>query len=125
MSTTYGRVRSHRSTRTGAEHFKMQRLTAMANVILVIWFLFAAIGMAGSDYYDWLAFFHSPWNATLMIALIISSFWHSRLGVQVVVEDYVHSEGTKILALAGLTILWALLALACVVSVLMLAVAGV
>ena len=122
MSTVEARVRAYRSTHSGVEHWKMQRLTAISNVLLVVWFLFSAVGMAGAGYAGWRLFFHNPWNAGLMVALVVSTFWHARLGVQVILEDYVHGEGAKAASLAALTILMAILAITCTVAILMVAI---
>ena len=121
-STTYARIRSQRASGTGVEHWKMQRLTAISNLLLVVWFMFAAISMAGADYVAWRLFFSNPINAALMIALVVSTFYHARLGVQVVIEDYIHAEGVKAASLVALTLAIGLMALVGIVSILMIAI---
>jgi succinate dehydrogenase / fumarate reductase, membrane anchor subunit len=122
--TPIAKVRGLGSARSGLQHWKMQRLTAISNVLLVLWFLFSAMALSGSDYDEvrrWLA---SPVTASLTVLLIISTFYHARLGLQVVVEDYVHHEGAKIAALVAIALLVLALAVACIVAVLTIAIGG-
>ena len=79
------------------------------------------VGMAGAGYAEWVAWFQSPLNASLMVMLVLSVFFHARLGVQVMIEDYVHSDSLKVTALIAVTLAAAAMASACVVSILMLA----
>ncbi len=115
-------VRGLGAAREGVGHWKVQRLTALANVPLVLWFVFSAMALSGSDYEAVRAWLSSPITASLMVMLIISLFTHARLGVQVVIEDYVHHEGVKMASLAALTLaVWAL-GVACIVAVLKVAI---
>jgi succinate dehydrogenase membrane anchor subunit len=106
------------SARVGVGHWTHQRLTAVANVLLVLWFVFSAMALAGADYAEVRAWLAAPVPASLMILLVISTFYHARLGVQVVIEDYVHHEGAKLAALTALTLVTFGLAVACIVAVL-------
>ena len=106
------------AARSGVGHWTHQRLTAIANLLLVMWFLFSAIALAGADYVEVRAWLASPVSASLMILLVISIVYHARLGVQVVIEDYVHHEGARVAALAAVTLVAAALAVACIVAVL-------
>jgi len=124
MQSAIGRLRARGSSHTGLHHWKAQRVTAVSNLLLVLWFLFNAISMAGADYAEWVAWFQSPLNASLMVMLVLSVFYHAKMGVQVMIEDYVHSEGLKVVGLVGVTLLAAALATACIVSILMLATGG-
>jgi succinate dehydrogenase / fumarate reductase membrane anchor subunit len=121
MRSTTSLVRSRGSAREGVAHWKAQRLTALANVPLVLWFVLSAVGLAGADHAAVAAWLGTPLNATLMLLLILSTFHHARLGLQVVVEDYVHHEGYKLAALVGITFAVFLLGGLCVVSVLKVA----
>ena len=71
----------------------------------MLWFLFNAISMAGAGYAEWVAWFQSPLNASLMVMLVLSVFYHAKMGVQVMIEDYVHTEGLKVAGLVGITLL--------------------
>jgi len=121
MQPAIGRVRARGSARSGVGHWKAQRLTAIANLLLVLWFVFSAVAMAGSGHAEWALWFHSPVNAALMILLVLSTFYHARLGLQVVIEDYVHAEGVKVASLVAITFVVAVLATICIVSILTLA----
>lgn len=121
MRSTTALVRRRGSAREGVAHWKAQRLTALANVPLVLWFVFSAVGLAGADHAAVAAWLAAPLNATLMLLLILSVFHHARLGLQVVVEDYVHHEGYRLAALVGITFAVFLLGGLCVVSVLKVA----
>jgi succinate dehydrogenase / fumarate reductase membrane anchor subunit len=106
------------SAREGVGHWKLQRLTALGNLILVAWFLLSCISLAGSGYAELRAWLASPVSASLMVLLVVSATTHARLGVQVVIEDYVHHEGLRIAALAALTLAAVALATAAVVAIL-------
>ena len=122
--TPIAKVRGLGTARSGLQHWKMQRLTAIANVLLVLWFMFSAMALSGSGYDQVRAWLASPVTASLAVLLIISTFYHARLGLQVVVEDYVHHEGLRVAALAAIALLVLALAVACIVAVLSVAVGG-
>jgi len=112
------------SAKDGSSHWIMQRLTAIANVVLIIWFLFSAIGLAGADYEATRAWLASPVSAGLMLLLVTSVFYHAKLGLQVVIEDYVHHEGLKIAALTAVTLGTIGLGVMCAVAILKTSLAG-
>lgn len=118
MRTPIARARGLGSAREGVKHWLAQRLTAVANVPLVLWFVFTMVSMRGATHADYVLWLSRPLSATLMILLIVSVFWHARLGVQVVIEDYVHHEAARLVALALSTLLVVALAIACIVAVL-------
>src|SRR5512147_1791179 len=94
--TPIGRARGLGSAKDGTAHWWAQRLTALALVPLVLWFVISILRLVGAGraaVVDWL---DSPVSAGLMILLIIATFHHAQLGVQVVIEDYVHNEAAKI-----------------------------
>jgi succinate dehydrogenase / fumarate reductase membrane anchor subunit len=88
------------SAREGVEHWWAQKLTAVALVPLGLWFVASVIALAGADRPALVQWLHAPLAAILMVLLLIALFYHLMLGVQVIVEDYVHSEWLKIPALA-------------------------
>jgi succinate dehydrogenase / fumarate reductase, membrane anchor subunit len=101
--TGIGRVRGLGSARHGAGHWLQQRLTAAGNLVLVLWFLFSMIRLPSLDYATLTHWIASPLAAVPLILLTVSVFWHLRLGLQVFIEDYLHDEGTKFLALLALS----------------------
>jgi succinate dehydrogenase / fumarate reductase membrane anchor subunit len=118
LRSPLGRARGLGSARAGSRHWWAQRLTALALVPLTLWFIFSVIHLAGASHQaviDWLS---TPLTLGLMLALIVATFHHLQLGVQVVIEDYVHDERVKIGAVLAVKALCVLLALVCIVSVL-------
>lgn len=79
------------SAKAGMHHWLVQRATAVALVFLGLWFVYFVVGLIGADYLAATDAIARPWNAVLLIAFLISAFWHAQLGMQVVLEDYVHS----------------------------------
>jgi len=122
--TPIAKVRGLGAARSGLQHWKMQRLTAISNVLLVLWFMFSAMALSGSGYEQVRAWLASPVTASLVVLLIISTFYHARLGLQVVVEDYVHHEGARIASLVAIALIVLALAVTCIVAVLTVAVGG-
>lgn len=102
-------VRGWGSAKTGTEHFIHQRLTATALVLLGLWFIWFVIGLVGSDHATAIAAVAKPWNAILLVGFLASMFWHAQLGLQVVLEDYIHHSllalvlqtGVKFVAVLG------------------------
>lgn len=102
--TSIGRVRGLGASHHGAHHWLVQRFTAIGNLVLMTWLLvsLALLGDYGhANVVKWLA---HPVNATAMILLVTSLFWHARLGLQVLIEDYLHEPGTKFGAIALLNL---------------------
>lgn len=118
LRTPIAQIRGLGSARDGVGHWKMQRLTAVANVFLVLWFLISCVSLAGADYEAARAWLASPITASLMLLLVISAFYHAKLGLQVVIEDYVHHEGIKLAALAAIALTCIALGVACSVAIL-------
>jgi len=118
--TPLGRVRGLGSAKDGTGHWWMQRLTALALVPITVWFVISVIGMAGASYAEFSAWLASPLVAGLFLILIAATFYHAVLGLQVVVEDYLHNEGVKIATLLTIKALGVLLGLTAALSVLRL-----
>jgi succinate dehydrogenase / fumarate reductase, membrane anchor subunit len=120
LRSDLGRVRGLGSAKGGTHHWWMQRLTALALIPLTLWFVVSIVGIAGAPHatvIDWIA---SPMPAVLLVLLIAATFHHAQLGVQVVIEDYIHAEGWKIaliIAVKGLAVLLAVTALFAVLRI--------
>ncbi|MEP7313078.1 MAG: succinate dehydrogenase, hydrophobic membrane anchor protein [Pseudomonadota bacterium] len=97
--TPLGRVLGHGSARGGAQHWWVQRVTAVALIPLIAWFVWSLLRLPGFDHGSVTAWIGGPWHAVLLLLLFVTACWHSRLGVQVVIEDYVHTPATKIATL--------------------------
>lgn len=87
--TELGRVRGLGSAKDGSDHWWSQRVTAGANLFLMVWFFIAIARLPAYDYETVRAWLSSSWAAIPMILLIVSVFYHFRLGLQVLIEDYV------------------------------------
>jgi succinate dehydrogenase / fumarate reductase membrane anchor subunit len=118
MRTPLNRARGSGSTKDGTAHWWTQRVTGVALVPLTIWFVFSAISLAGADYSAFKAWAGNYGHAVLLILLIISIFQHTQLGLQVVIEDYVHKEATKVTMLIVMKFIVYLCAAACLLAVL-------
>ncbi|MGF1476779.1 MAG: succinate dehydrogenase, hydrophobic membrane anchor protein [Geminicoccaceae bacterium] len=124
ISTPIARARGLGAAREGVGHWKMQRLTAIANVILTVWFVIAAMRLSGADYAGVVAWLQGPFNTTCLVLLVLSSFYHAKLGLQVVIEDYVHNEGIKTASLIAISFAAIALAVACIVAILQVSFGG-
>ncbi len=98
-STELGRVRGLGSAKHGAHHWWTQRLTAAANLILLPWFIASLVMLPAYDYATVAAWISSAWVAIPLVLLIANLFYHIRLGLQVVIEDYQHGEARIVLML--------------------------
>ena len=85
----------------GTEHFWLQRVTALANIPLTLFLVGALVVHAGADHATMAAFLGNPVVGVVMLLLVLSTCWHMRLGLQVVIEDYIHGEATKLAALVA------------------------
>lgn len=90
MVNPLAKARGHGSAKEGVQHWYMQRATAILLLFLVGWLIYATFKLAGTGYAEAAAFISKPTNAALMLVLLVSLFYHAMLGLQVVIEDYVH-----------------------------------
>jgi succinate dehydrogenase / fumarate reductase membrane anchor subunit len=120
MRTPLGRVRGLGAARSGTEHFWRQRLTAVANIPLTIAFIFIVIGLLGRNHAAVVQIIGSPLVAVVMLLFILSVTMHMRIGMQVIIEDYVHDEGIKMILIMANTFFAVAVALASAFAILTL-----
>ena len=99
LRSPLGRVRGLGSAKSGTEHFWAQRVTAVALIPLTLWFVYSILSLGNGDHAVATAWMQSPLNAVLLLLLIFATFHHMQLGLQVVIEDYIHVEYMKIVTL--------------------------
>ena len=117
-------VRGLGSAKSGTHHWWMQRVTALALVPLVLWLVWSMARLSALDYDAALAWVRSPTTAVLLISTLLALVYHAKLGLQVVIEDYVHTEGVKFISLIALKFVSLLLVLASILAVLRISLAG-
>jgi len=121
LQTPLKRVSGLGSSKSGTHHFIVQRVTALALIPLVLWIIWLALALMHADYAHARALVHQPINALLLIAFVVAAFWHAQLGLQVVVEDYVHTRWLEVTAQLAIKLLCVLGALASVLAVVRIA----
>lgn len=124
MRSSFDRTHGLGSAREGVGHWWVQRITAVALIPLTLWFAASLIAHARSDYDDLILWLRTPFTTLLMVLLLIAVFYHMALGLQVVVEDYVHTDRMKIPAVVVIHLGCFALAIAGVIATLRIAFGG-
>ena len=109
------------SAKDGTQHFVVQRVTAIAMIPLVLYVVGLIVSWIGADYAAVRASVANPCNAVLLSAFLIAMFWHAKLGLQVVIEDYVHTPGLAIASQLAVVFVCVLAALASVLAIIRIA----
>lgn len=123
QGTELGRVRGLGSAKEGAHHWWRQRITAGSNLFLLIWFMISLTRLRGFDYETVHAWIGSAWVAVPLILLVISTCWHARLGLQVLIEDYAENE-SRVAFIILIEFFLAVIAVTAIFSILRAALAG-
>lgn len=124
LRSPLARARGLGSAKDGTGHWWAQRVTAVALVPLTIWFVASVVLLTNCSYERFVAWVGSPLPAILLVLLIVATFHHAQLGLQVVIEDYVHGEGRKLAGIVLVKLAAFALGTAAVLSVLRLAFGG-
>ena len=123
LQTPLKRVRGLGSAKHGTHHFIVQRITALALIPLGIWIVFVALALMHADYARARAMLHHPFAAVWLAAFVVAAFWHAQLGLQVVIEDYVHTRWLELAAQLAVKFFCFVGALTCVFAIVRIALA--
>lgn len=121
LQSPIGRARGLGSAKEGLHHWWMQRVSAVLLVPLTLWFVFSVACLAGSDYETTVAWISAPWVAVALVLYFATLFYHSQLGFQVVIEDYVHGATTKLISMYLMKLAHLVLAIAAIFAVVRIA----
>ncbi|RAU23926.1 succinate dehydrogenase, hydrophobic membrane anchor protein [Paramagnetospirillum kuznetsovii] len=122
LKSAVGRARGLGSAKEGAGHFWAQRVSAIFLIPLSLWFAVSVMGLSHADYATFKGWMGKPGNATLMVMTVITVLYHAHLGLQIVIEDYVHCEAKKLVSLIAMKFAAVFLAVFMTVSILKVAI---
>ncbi len=120
LRTPLGQVRGLGSAKHGVEHWWVQRLTAVALIPLGLWLVGSLLSQVGAEHAEFKAWIGTPGRAVAMILFLFAAFYHMKLGIQVIIEDYVHGKATALVLQIATTFISILLGSASAFSVLKL-----
>jgi len=109
------------SAHEGVDHWMAQKITAIVNAPIILWFVFSMINNTGKSYAEFTAWVAYPLHTILLLVMVISVFYHTKLGVQVITEDYISNKGFRLFKLIGQKIFFLVLGVSCLYSILKIA----
>ncbi len=118
LRTPLSRAKGLGSAKEGIGHWWMQRVSSLFLIPLILWGAFTIATLANYDHYHFTQWLAEPLNAILMIALLVVVCYHTALGLQVIIEDYVHFTAVKIISIVAVYLLSFILALVGVFAIL-------
>ncbi|MFT2095219.1 succinate dehydrogenase, hydrophobic membrane anchor protein [Acidiphilium multivorum] len=120
MRSALGRARGMGAAKSGVQHWWAQRLTALALLPLALYAVLSVLLLEGASQAEMLRYMAEPWNGVLFLALVIALFYHLQLGLQVVIEDYIRSEGKRLAVMLAMRATAGFFGLLAIISVLKL-----
>jgi len=124
MRSSLGKVRGYGSTKAGTPHWVAERISAIALVPLSLWFIYSVVALNGAGYDVFKAWLGQHGNALLMISFVVALFYHAKLGLEVVAEDYIHNETLKVTTHFFIKFATFLSGLSCILATLRVAFTG-
>ena len=124
LQSDLGKVKGLGSSKSGTSHWWAQRVSALALIPLTLWFVYSAMKFIGMDLFAFRAWLNEPGSVLLLSLFLIALFYHMQLGLQVVIEDYVHSEKNKIFLLLINKFAATLFAISSLVAIIQIAYGG-
>lgn len=121
IESPLAKARGTGAAHNGVDHWIAQRITAVANIPLMLWLVWSVVNMQGWSHEVFTAWLAAPLNTVLMILAVISVFYHAALGLQVIIEDYVHQEACKITKLLLMRFFFFAAGVGCIFSILKVA----
>ncbi len=109
------------SAHEGVDHWMAQKITAIINAPIILWFVFSMVNIMGKSHETFTAWVANPIHTILLLIMVISVFYHAKLGAQVITEDYVSSKCFRLMKLIGQKIFFLVLGVSCVYSILKIA----
>lgn len=106
LETPLHKVQGLGASHSGTGHFWRERITSAALIPLSLWFAYAVLGLIGTNEVTVVSFLARPWNAILMGLFVVISFYHLSLGLQQILDDYVHTPGLKLFLRLVVTVVW-------------------
>ena len=106
LETPLHKVQGLGASHSGTGHFWRERVTSVALIPLSLWFAYAIVGLIGTNEVAIVSFLAHPWNAILMGLFVVISFYHLSLGLQQILDDYVHAPGMKLFLRLVVTVIW-------------------